>query len=162
MYFAECLGSLEVSHKFLGWFPRHLPYFNQLFFLYFVYQGTLHKTALNKKGSVVCRLTSFCFKNTARGTPNVSGSLCAVILQMDRTFHHWTEPFLSCDSYNAQDPHDVISSAHFCNSHLCLLCHQPSTWQCTHSWLENTRTLVKLFINIYFNLDSCWLFMGHL
>lgn len=96
MCFTEGLGSLEVSHKFLGWFPRHLPHFNQPSFLYFVYLGTLHKIALEKKVLYFEGLHFFCFSTTAQVTVNESCSLmlwCFFFFNglnyspLDRTFH---------------------------------------------------------------------------
>lgn len=93
MCFTEGLGSLEVSHKFLGWFPRHLPHFNQPSFLYFVYQGTLHKFALDKKVLYFEGLHFFCFSTTAQVIMNISSSHMLFFLNglnyspLDRTFH---------------------------------------------------------------------------
>lgn len=109
---AECLRSLEISHKFLGWLPRHLPNFNQSFF-YFLYHETLHKIALDKK---VLQFEDF-FLTCSRHKECIWLFICYCFSKMDRTIHHWTKPFISCHvSLVIHKTYDVICSALSCTS----------------------------------------------
>lgn len=148
MCFTEGLGSLEVSHKFLGWFPRHLPHFNQPSFLYFVYQGTLHKFALDKKVLYFEGLHFFCFSTTAQVIVNVSSSHMLL-------FFKWTTLFtigqnlssLQVSLCDPRDPQEAIIPVISRNSRLCLLLPSAKSINVgTASWLENPRALMKLFI----------------